>query len=68
MTTPTVYRVINKSDNKVQHFREAHLVAIHLLGRRISNLIVIKSDEAGDRLVQFTSPDVCQCERELNAA
>ena len=68
MTIPTVYRVINKSDNKVQHFREAANVAAHLLGRRISNLIVIKSDAAGDRLVQFTSPDVCQCERELNAA
>lgn len=68
MTIPTVYRVINKSDNKVQHFREARLVASHLLGRRISNLIVIKSDAAGDRLVEFTSADVAQCERELIAA
>jgi hypothetical protein len=68
MNTPTVYRVINKSDNKVQHFREARLVAAHLLGRRISNLIVIKSDDAGDRLIQFTSADVAQCERELTPA
>ncbi len=68
MNNPTVYRVINKSDNRVSHFRNPKEVAAHLLGKRISNLLVIKSDGSGDRLVVLASNDVSAIEAALQAA
>lgn len=53
----TKYRVINKSDNLIKSFIKAHDVAIFFLGRRVLNYMVIKSDECGDRLVQFDKLD-----------
>lgn len=50
----TVYRVINKSDNKVMTFSLAKDVAVYMLGRRLDNYIVIKSSDSGDRVVVFT--------------
>ena len=56
----TKFRLINKSDNKVESFGYARDVAAFLLGRRIDNYLVIKSDELGDRLVPLplNNPDV----------
>lgn len=68
MSTPTVYRVINKSNNRVEHFRNPREVAVHLLGKRLSNQLLIKSDAVGDRLVQITSSDVLEIEATLTAA
>ena len=51
----TKYRLINKSDNKVMTATTAMAVSIYLLGRNISNYIVIKSDLNGDRIVAFSS-------------
>jgi hypothetical protein len=68
MSTPTVYRVINKSNNRVEHFRNPREVAAHLLGKRLSNLLLIKSDATGDRLVSITSSDVLEIEVALTAA
>jgi hypothetical protein len=39
-----------------------------MLGMRISNLIVIKSDDVGDMLVVLTNCDVRQVEIDLKAA
>jgi len=36
----------------------AKLVSIFLLGRQVSQYIVIKSDETGDRIVKFIDFDV----------
>lgn len=68
MNNPTVYRVINKSDNRVSHFRTTRDVAAHLLGKRISNMLVIKSDDAGDRLVVLASSDVLAIEAAVQTA
>jgi len=68
MNNPTVYRLINKSDNRVDHFRDPSSLAAYMLGRRISNLLVIKSDDKGDRLVTFASPYVEAMESALREA
>jgi hypothetical protein len=68
ITTPTVYRVINKSNHQGQCVSDANFVAVHMLGMRISNLIVIKSDDVGDMLVVLTNCDVRQVEIDLKAA
>ena len=68
MSTWTVYRLINKSDNRVNHFRDPSALAAHMLGKRLSNCLVIKSDEMGDRLVTFASPYVDAMETALRAA
>ena len=68
MNNPTVYRLVNKSNNRVDHFRDPSSLAAHMLGKRISNILVIKSDEMGDRLVTFASADVDAMETALRAA
>ena len=68
MNNPTVYRLVNKSGNLVSQFRDPSSLAAHMLGKRISNLLVIKSDEQGDRLVTFASADVDAIETALRAA
>lgn len=68
MNNPTVYRLVNKSGNLVSQFRDPSSLAAHMLGKRISNLLVIKSDERGDRLVTFASADVDAIETALRAA
>ena len=68
MSTWTVYRLINKSDNRVDHFRDPSALAAHMLGKRISNILVIKSDDTGDRLVTFASAYVDAMETALRAA
>ena len=68
MNNPTVYRLVNKSGNLVSQFRDPSSLAAHMLGKRISNYLVIKSDEQGDRLVTFASADVDAIETALRAA
>jgi hypothetical protein len=46
----TVYRIINKSDNKVVTKSDPEDVAIWLLGRRLSNYIIVKSVDSHDRV------------------
>lgn len=61
------FRVINKSDNIVLTFRAAKSVAAFLLGCRIDNFIVVKSDEIGDRVIKFSSNECKVIESELIA-
>jgi hypothetical protein len=67
VNNPTVYRVINKSNNLVSHFRQASDVATHMWGRRLTNHIVIKSDENGDRIVALTATELRALEQDLSA-
>lgn len=65
----TKYRVINKSDNLIKCFSKAHDVATYLLGRRVSNYLVIKSDEVyADRLVLLTDFEMNAIEKQLESA
>jgi len=68
VTNPTVYRLINKSGNLVTQFRDPSSLAAHMLGKRVSNYLVIKSDEQGDRLVVFASAEVQTIEETLRSA
>lgn len=68
MNNPTVYRLVNKSGNLVSQFRDPSSLAAHMLGKRISNYLVIKSDERGDRLVLFSSAEVQSIEETLRSA
>ena len=62
------YRVINKSDNLVKSFTKAHDVSIFMLGRRVPNYLVIKSDDSGDRLVQFDNFEINAIEKQLESS
>lgn len=67
-TVSPVYRLINKSNNRVDHFWDPSSLAAHMLGKRVSNFLVIKSDESGDRLVVFSSYEVQTIEKTLRCA
>lgn len=65
----TKYRLINKSDNLIKCFSNAHDVSIFLLGRRVTNYLVIKSDEVyADRLVLLTDFEISAIEKQLEDA
>lgn len=66
----SIFRIINKNDNKIIQKRKASEVSIYFLGRRISAYMVIKSDETGDRLVNLdpAQGDVSVIEQILEAA
>lgn len=68
MSNRAVYRFINKSNNRVEYFGDPAALASHMLGKRISNILVIKSDEQGDRLVVFSSAEVRNIEETLRSA
>ena len=51
----TVFRVINKFDNKVMSFRGNDDVALFLSGKTLENWLVIRSDSKGDKLLKFAS-------------
>jgi hypothetical protein len=63
----TIYRVIYKKDdnNKIYEFCSAHSVAIFMLGRIVSNYIVVKSDANGDRVVNFHDYEITAIEKSL---
>ena len=54
----TKYRIINKSNNTVITESRPYGVGVFLLGRRIDNYIIVKSDERGDRLMKLDSSDI----------
>ena len=72
MKTNTVIRIIDRNTGEVEVCTSATQVAARMLGRRIKQYIVIKSeeDEHGERirdvLVPITSPDVRYLELQLN--
>jgi hypothetical protein len=68
MAVPTIYRVINKSNNKIRHSRDANKVACWFLGRRVNNFIVVKSDEEGDRVVKFSEFDADSLKQAMESA
>ena len=53
MQMKTKYRLISKSDNRVDFRSSAYDTAMYLNGLRLDDMLVIKSDERGDRLVNF---------------
>jgi len=63
----TIYRLIARDDNRVQQFRSAYDLSIHMLGRRLSAYIVVKSDEQrGDRVVTWPdNPDIVVIEEAM---
>lgn len=64
----SVYRLINRSNNRVEYFNDPAALAYHMLGTRISDFLVIKSDEQGDRLVNFSSVKVLGIEKRLRSS
>jgi hypothetical protein len=68
MSNRAIYRFINKSNNRVEYFGDPAALAAHMLGKRLSNILVIKSDDKGDRLVTFASPYVDAMEAALREA
>lgn len=50
----TKYYIINKSDNKAIHKSHADQVATHLLGKNTDNYIVLKTDDLGQRVIDWT--------------
>lgn len=64
----TVFRVINRSDNIVQQWRNPTDIAVFLLGRRIDNYMIIKSDDKGDRLIALESGDIGVIKHQLSVA
>jgi hypothetical protein len=64
----SIYRVVNRSLNVIHTFTNPADVACRLLGRRLDNYMVIKTDDKGDRLVPFTSSDVAALSHSLSIA
>ena len=60
-----IYRLISKSDNRVDFRSTAYETAMYLNGLRLDDMLVIKSDERGDRLVNFYNAENFE---ELSAA
>lgn len=60
-------RLINKSDNKVFTFRNVEKVSTFLLGKRLSNWIIVKSenDDTNTRIIEVTIPKVCMIEKDI---
>ena len=61
----TEYRLIARDFSYTRTFTEAKSVAAQMLGKRISNFMVIKSDVNGDRLIpiNLSGGDVFNIER-----
>lgn len=64
------YRVIARKGNTVNQFAQAHHAAAWLLGRRISECMLIKTDHKGDRVVDVSAAggDVAQIQTILEQA
>jgi hypothetical protein len=57
---PTVYHVINRLDaTAYRQSRCVREVSIWMLGRKISNWIIVKSDGQGDRVVDTGAVQGC---------
>ena len=57
-----IFHVIDKSDCTLKTFLTPRQTAIFMLGRSISNFIVVKSDIRGDRMVVFGTPEISAME------
>lgn len=65
----TIYRLISKKqDNIIKKFLKSYDLANYMLGRRVGEYIVIKSDNNGDRVVEFTDYDVNTMQYTLDKA
>ena len=63
-----IFRVINRSDNMLQQYRNPTDIAIFLWGRRIDNYMIIKSDDKGDRLIALESGNINTIKHQLSIA
>lgn len=63
----TRYYIINRSDRtEMQIENSTYDVSLYLAGRRLSNFIIVKSDNKGDRVIALSSPiDSVSLENEL---
>lgn len=53
MKDNTLYRVIERDTNEIIEFEDPYDISIYFLGRVVSDYIVVKSDDNGDRVVFF---------------
>ena len=67
-----MYFVIDKTQQTHKHalrkFDNPMSVAGHMLGRRVCNYMVVKSDVKGDRVVPWPSTDVNEIQQALEQA
>ena len=63
-----IFRVINRSDNMLQQYRNPTDIATFLWDRRIDNYMIIKSDDKGDRLIALESGDINTIKHQLSIA
>ena len=63
-----IFRVINRSDNMLQQYRNPTDIATFLCGRRIDNYMIIKSDDQGDRLIALESGNIDAIKHQLSIA
>lgn len=59
----TIFRIINRDDSKIKQARKSSDVAAYMLGRRLSQYIVVKSDSIGDRVVVFDDAECAAIQR-----
>jgi hypothetical protein len=57
-----------ESRDQTRQFESAATVAAHMLGRRMSQYFVVKSDAQGDRVVPWPSTDVFEIQQVLEQA
>lgn len=58
-----MFFIVDKGTCHVHPTESAKCVSIYMLGRRLSEYTVIKTDEAGDRIVSIPSPDIVAIEQ-----
>lgn len=64
-----MFIVVNKRKlRESQSFDHADSVAAHLLGRRLADYVVIKSNSEGDRTVPLTTPYAHEIQQQLEQA
>jgi hypothetical protein len=57
LTNSTRYQIIDRKTSSGFQLTEGRSVGAYLLGKRVSEYIIIKSDMQGDRIVHLTSYD-----------
>ena len=63
----TVYRLINRSDNRIQQYRDASRLALYLVGWNINNYIIVKSQDSVDSLVTIQGSSYAEYVQSLTA-
>lgn len=64
----TVYRLINRSDNRIQQYRDASRLALYLVGRNINNYIIVKSQDSVDSIVTIQGSSYAEYVQSLTAS